>query len=132
MLSATNLAAVGEALALGMRAGLEPERLMECINGGSGASHASEVKVSGHVLTGRFSSGFTLGQYCKDLRIAQALAGELRIPTPVNAASSAVWTGLAARGEGEGDHTRVADLIVRDAGVQAPWNDQTTNQEDER
>jgi 3-hydroxyisobutyrate dehydrogenase-like beta-hydroxyacid dehydrogenase len=121
MLSATNLAAVAEALALGMRAGLEPERLIECINGGSGASHASRAKIAGHVLTGRFAAGFTIAQYLKDLRIAQALAADRAIPTPVNGAAYAVWGALTARGHGEADHTRLPDLVVRDAGLEPNW-----------
>ena len=40
MLSATNLAAAAEALAMGFSAGLDPERLVDCVNGGSGGSHA--------------------------------------------------------------------------------------------
>jgi 3-hydroxyisobutyrate dehydrogenase-like beta-hydroxyacid dehydrogenase len=121
MLSATNLAAAAEALALGMRAGLTPERLLDCINGGSGASHASRVKLAGHVLTGRFCAGFTIGEYLKDLHIAQETAAEHRVATPVNAVALAVWTGLAARAS-EQDHTRVADLVVRDAGLRPDWN----------
>src|SRR4051794_31306443 len=56
MLSATNLAAAAEALAMGMRAGLDPERLVDCVNGGTGASHAMEEKVGGQGLTGRGAS----------------------------------------------------------------------------
>ena len=37
MLSATNLAAAAEALAMGIRAGLDPERLVDCVNGGRAA-----------------------------------------------------------------------------------------------
>src|SRR3954471_11475896 len=55
MLSATNLAAAAEALAMGMRAGLDPERLVDCVNGGTGASNAMEKKVGGQVLTGKFA-----------------------------------------------------------------------------
>jgi 2-hydroxymethylglutarate dehydrogenase len=132
MLSATNLAAAAEALALGMRAGLEPQRLVDCVNGGTGASHASAVKIAGHVLTGRFAAGFTIDQYLKDLRIAQALAAEQRTPTPVNGAAHAVWAALSARGEGGGDHTRVADLVVRDAGLRPTWNQEPTSEEDGR
>ena len=43
MLSATNLAAAAEALAMGMCAGLHPERLVECVNGGTGGSIGSRM-----------------------------------------------------------------------------------------
>jgi 3-hydroxyisobutyrate dehydrogenase len=117
MLSATNLAAAAEALAMGMRAGLDPERLVECVNGGTGASNAMEKKVGGQVLTGKFASRFTLGQYLKDLGIARGLADDHRVPTPVNGAAHAVWTALAARGAADEDHTRLVALLLADAGI---------------
>ena len=121
MLSATNLAAAAEALAMGMRAGLDPERLVECVNGGTGASHAMEKKVGGQVLTSRFASRFTLGQYLKDLGIARGLADDHRVPTPVNGAAHALWTTHAARGAADEDHTRLVGLILADAGIDHDW-----------
>lgn len=132
MLSATNLAAAAEGLAIGMRAGLEPDRLMACINGGSGASHASRVKIAGHALSGRFAAGFTIDQYLKDLRIAQAIGTTQRVATPVNAAALAVWTSQSTRGMGGEDHTRVADVVVRDAGLRPGWNSTPTKKDEER
>ena len=118
MLSATNLAAAAEALAIGIRAGLDPERLVGCVNGGTGASHAMREKVGGHVLTGRYGSRVTLGQYLKDLRIAHGLAAELDVPAPVNAAAHALWTSHAVRGAADEDHTRFVALLLADAGVE--------------
>src|SRR4051794_2616403 len=118
MLSATNLAAAAEALAMGMRAGLDPRRLVECVNGGTGASHAMEHKVGGQVLTGRFASRFTLGQYLKDLGIARGLADDHRVPTPVNGAAHAAWTAHAVRGHADADHTRLVALLLADAGIE--------------
>jgi 3-hydroxyisobutyrate dehydrogenase-like beta-hydroxyacid dehydrogenase len=118
MLSATNLAAAAEALAMGMRAGLDPERLVDCVNGGTGASNAMEKKVGGQVLTGKFASRFTLGQYLKDLGIARGLADDHRVPTPVNGAAHALWTAHAARGHADADHTRLVALLLADAGIE--------------
>jgi hypothetical protein len=118
MLSATNLAAAAEALAMGMRAGLDPERLVDCVNGGTGASNAMEKKVGAQVLTGKFASRFTLGQYLKDLGIARGLADDHRVPTPVNGAAHAVWTSHAARGHADADHTRLVELLLADAGIE--------------
>src|SRR3954471_3811245 len=117
MLSATNLAAAAEALAMGMRAGLDPERLVECVNGGTGASNAMGKKGGGQVLTGTFGSRFTLGQSLKALGIARGLADDHRVPTPVNGAAHAVWTAQAARGAADEDHTRLVALLLADAGI---------------
>src|SRR3954471_14894090 len=118
MLSATNLAAAAEALAMALRAGLDPARLLECVNGGTGASHAMEKKVGGQVLTGKFASRFTLGQYLKDLGIARGLADDRRVPTPVNGAAHTLWTTHAARGAADEDHTRLVALLLADAGIE--------------
>jgi 3-hydroxyisobutyrate dehydrogenase-like beta-hydroxyacid dehydrogenase len=117
MLSATNLAAAAEALAIALAEGLDPERLVDCVNGGTGASHAMREKVGGQVLSGRFDSRFTLGQYLKDLRIAHALAAEHRVPAPVNGAAQALWVSHAARGAADEDHTRMVALLLADAGI---------------
>jgi 3-hydroxyisobutyrate dehydrogenase len=130
MLSATNLAAAAEALAMGMRAGLDPARLVECVNGGTGASNAMEKKVGGHVLTGTFASRFTLGQYLKDLGIARGLADDHHVPTPVNGAAHAVWTALAARGAADADHTRLVELVLADAGIDHDWSAAAPNEEE--
>jgi 3-hydroxyisobutyrate dehydrogenase len=121
MLSATNLAAAAEALAMGMRAGLDPQRLVDCVNGGTGASHAMRNKVGGQVLTGAFASRFTLGQYLKDLGIARSVAEDHGVPMPVNAAAHAVWSAHAARGAADADHTRLVALILADAGIEPEW-----------
>ena len=123
MLSATNLAAAAEALSLGVRAGLDPERLRSCVNGGTGASNASQNKVAGQVLTGRFASRFTIGQYLKDLRIALGLAADHDVPAPVNSTACSVWTSHAARGAAGDDHTRLVDLVLRDAGLEMRWGE---------
>jgi 3-hydroxyisobutyrate dehydrogenase-like beta-hydroxyacid dehydrogenase len=121
MLSATNLAAAAEALAIGLRAGLDPERLVDCVNGGTGASHAMRNKIGGQVLTGRFATRFTLGQYLKDLGIARGLADEHHVPAPVNAAAHALWMSHAARGSADSDHTRMVELLLADAGIERDW-----------
>lgn len=115
MVSATNLSSVSEALALGIRAGLDADKVVACINGGTGASHASRVKVAEHALTGRFGAGFTIAQYLKDLRIAQSVAARHGVATPVNALARSLWEAYAERGDGELDHTHVVELVLRDA-----------------
>src|SRR4051812_24720126 len=129
MLSATNLAAAAEALAMGMRAGLDPARLVECVNGGTGASNAMEKKVGGQVLTGKFASRFTLGQYLKDLGIARGLADDHGVPTPVNGAAHALWSSHAIRGHADADHTRMVELLLADAGIDIDWT--TPEQQEE-
>jgi 3-hydroxyisobutyrate dehydrogenase len=117
MLSATNLAAAAEALALGMRGGLDPGRLLDCVNSSTGVSDATRTKIPRYVLTGRFDSGFTIGQYVKDLSIALDVAAGCHVPAAVSSAARAIWTGYVARGQGDADHTELVALMLREAGV---------------
>ena len=124
MLSATNLAAAAEALAMGMRAGLDPERLVDCVNGGTGASHAMRDKVGGQVLTGRFGSRFTLGQYLKDLGIAR---GARRRPRRADARQRRRPRRLDRAGRArpaDEDHTRLVALLLADAGIECDWTEE--------
>jgi 3-hydroxyisobutyrate dehydrogenase-like beta-hydroxyacid dehydrogenase len=79
--------------------------------------------VAGQVLTGRFASRFTIGQYLKDLRIALGLAADHDVPAPVNSTACSVWTSHAARGAAGDDHTRLVDLVLRDAGLEMRWGE---------
>ncbi|MCS6853601.1 MAG: NAD(P)-dependent oxidoreductase, partial [Elioraea sp.] len=74
LLLAANVIAAAEAIALARRAGVEPARVLDAINGASGRSAATEVNLPRWILSGRFDSGFTAGQMRKDLRLARALA----------------------------------------------------------
>lgn len=87
-------------------------------------------KVGGQVLTGRFASRFTLGQYLKDLGIARGLADDHRVPTPVNGAAHAVWTEQAARGAADADHTRLVALLLADAGIDYDWSASAPDKEE--
>jgi 3-hydroxyisobutyrate dehydrogenase-like beta-hydroxyacid dehydrogenase len=117
LLSAANLTAVSEALAVGMKAGLDPARLLGAIGAGSGASHAASVKLPTFVLSGRFDSGFTIDQMLKDLRIVREVAAEAGVSLGVGEVVGSLWAALATTGYGREDHTMVAAHIASRAGV---------------
>lgn len=77
LLLGANLIAAAEVMALARRAGVEPARALEAINGASGRSAATEVNLPRWILSGRFDSGFTAGLMRKDLQLAAALAAEV-------------------------------------------------------
>src|SRR6476661_3839107 len=74
MLSAVNLTAATEALAIALAEGVDPRVLIDAVGTSTGASHAVTTKLP-LVLEGR-ETGFTIDQYLKDLRIALAIAAE--------------------------------------------------------
>ncbi len=113
LLSATTTWSVAEALALGVRAGLAPERLFAAVNHSTGRSHTTETKIPRYILPRQFTSGFTVGQYLKDLNICLDLAGELRVPMVLSATLRQIWGVAVAEGMADLDHTALVQLAER-------------------
>lgn len=113
LLSATAVWSVAETLALGARAGLSPARLFDAVNRSTGRSYTTETKVEQYMVPRRFTAGFTIGQYLKDLNICLDLAGELRVPMLLAAALRQLWSLAAAQGMADQDHTALVQLTER-------------------
>jgi len=79
MLALTHLVAVGEALMLAKRAGLDLAQSFEVIRASSGNSfvHETESRV---ILNGSYDIGFTMDLACKDLLFAHQLGREYGVP----------------------------------------------------
>jgi 3-hydroxyisobutyrate dehydrogenase-like beta-hydroxyacid dehydrogenase len=117
MLSAANLAAAAEGLALGMSGGLEPARLLDVLNGSTGASNATQVKLPNYVLPGGYDAGFSIAQYVKDLDIALECASDYQVSLALLAEARRMWAGAVAASHGEEDHTKIVPYIWNLMGV---------------
>jgi 3-hydroxyisobutyrate dehydrogenase-like beta-hydroxyacid dehydrogenase len=113
LLSATTEWSAAEALVLGAQAGLSPERLFAAVNRSTGRSHTTETKISRYILPRQFTSGFTVGQYLKDLNICLDLADELGVPMLLASMLRQVWTVAARDGMADLDHTALVQLLER-------------------
>lgn len=111
LLSAVNLLVAAEGLSLAVDYGIEPERLLEVLNSGTGQSNATSWKIPQYVLTERFDSGFTIGQYDKDLRIAMGVAESREVPMVVSRLAARAWNSLAAD-MAEADHTEIVRAVL--------------------
>jgi len=126
MLSAINLTAASEALALAAKSGLRLESFAQAVAGASGGSHAMAVKVEKFALHGRFDAGFTIDQYRKDLRIAISSFQDAGIETSLGRETQRIWDELSIDGHGAEDHTRVVALLAAlTAGPSEPQVDAT-------
>lgn len=119
LLSATTTWSALEAIVLGIRAGLTPDRLLAAINRSTGRSYTTETKFSRYILPRRFDAGFTVGQYVKDLNICLDLADDLAVPLPLGSVVRLVWRIAASEGMADLDHTAVVTLLERWMGVEA-------------
>jgi len=119
LLSATTIWSAIEAVVLGMKAGLAPDRLLAAINHSTGRSYTTETKFSRYILPRKFSAGFTVGQYLKDLDICLDLAEEMDAPLLVGSAVRRAWMDAAQEGMADQDHTALIDLLERRMGEAA-------------
>jgi 2-hydroxy-3-oxopropionate reductase len=111
LLSATAMAITSEALAVGTRAGLEPETLLDVFNAGSGRNTATSAKFPTHVLPRTFGSGFRLALMAKDVELCLAEARAQRVPMLVGGLVQQLWTLAAAEGAADADHTEFVRLL---------------------
>lgn len=118
LLSATTLASAAEAVLLGARAGLEPEKLIEVVNASSGRSASTEVKFPRYVLNRAFDDGFGIGLMNKDMKIALETAEEFGLPMLIGSTSGQVWQAAVAQGFGSESHTAIYAFLERLVGQQ--------------
>jgi 3-hydroxyisobutyrate dehydrogenase-like beta-hydroxyacid dehydrogenase len=117
-LSATAMAASSEAIAMGVKAGLDAGIMVEVINSGSGCNTATTQKFPQSILPGKFNYGFGMGLMVKDVRLFLAEAEQLGIPTEVAQAVGRLWEAAIKEHGAETDFTRIAQTVEKKAGVQ--------------
>lgn len=91
LLSATTMWATAEVLALGVKAGLTPEKMLEVINTSSGRSNSSENKFPKFVLNRRFDSNFSGALTLKDVKIANGIGDDYRVPMLLGSHVEQLW-----------------------------------------
>jgi 3-hydroxyisobutyrate dehydrogenase len=116
LLSAANLTVAAEGLAMGLRAGVDPNVLMDVLNAGTGQSNATSWKIPQYVLTGQFGSGFTIGQYVKDLEIAGRVQTDQGLVLELADRTREIWRKVAADGA-QLDHTMMVRLLGERSGL---------------
>jgi 3-hydroxyisobutyrate dehydrogenase-like beta-hydroxyacid dehydrogenase len=116
-LSATAMAATAEAVAMGVKAGLDPAVMIDVINAGSGRTTASTGKFPTAVLTRTFDYGFTTALMLKDVRLCAEEARTLNVPHAVMSAVLDQWEFTNSEFGGDTDFTFIVKMIERRAGV---------------
>jgi 2-hydroxy-3-oxopropionate reductase len=107
---ALNIAAVGEALVLAKKAGLDPEVVFNAIKGGLAGSTVLNAKAP-MMIAGNFKPGFRIRLHQKDLNNALQTGKELGVPLPFTALVQQVIGSLMNEGKGELDHSGIANFL---------------------
>jgi hypothetical protein len=113
LLSATAVAATSEAMVLGVKAGLDPQVMIEVVNAGSGRNTATEDKFPRAILPRRFDFGFALGLMSKDVDLCIAEAEALHVPMWVGSAVKQLWLYGLGQGGPDQDFTALITHIEK-------------------
>ncbi len=113
---ACNIAAMGEALLLATKAGLDPQVVFNAVKGGLAGSTVLNAKAP-MVIARNFQPGFRIRLHHKDLRNALAAADALRTPLPLTSLVQQMLVGLINDGKGELDHSGIVQFAERMAGA---------------
>jgi 3-hydroxyisobutyrate dehydrogenase-like beta-hydroxyacid dehydrogenase len=116
-LSATAMAATSEAVAMGVKAGLDPAVMIDVINAGSGRTTASDAKFPQAILPRTFDYGFTTALMLKDVRLCVEQAKSLNVPNSVMSAVLDQWETTNREFGGESDFTAIVKMVEQRAGV---------------
>ena len=107
---AANIEAVGEALTLAKKAGLDPNVVFDAIKGGLAASNVLNAKAP-MMISGDFKPGFRIRLHQKDLHNALLTGKELGVPLPVTGLIQQMLGSLINDGKGDLDHSAIANFI---------------------
>ena len=118
LLAATAIVATSEAMAMGVKAGLDAKVLIDIINASSGRNSATQDKFPRAVLPGTFDFGFTTALSYKDVRLCIEEAEAMGIPMVVGAAVRQMLAVTKARFGADSDFTFVAKVLEEWAGVE--------------
>lgn len=105
-----------EGFALGKAAGLDFDLMLEVFAHTDANSFWLFNYFGPRVKAGDFEPGFSVDLQWKDLRLADDLARELKVPMPLNAAGLQMYQMLRADGRGNKDVCEMANLLAEMAG----------------
>jgi 2-hydroxy-3-oxopropionate reductase len=107
---ALTIEAVSEALVLGSKGGVAPEKLVEALSGGLAGSAVMEAKKE-KFFSHDFEPGFRIELHHKDLGIALAAGREYGVVLPVTAIVDQMLEASKAKGRGDRDHSALLTLL---------------------
>jgi 2-hydroxy-3-oxopropionate reductase len=115
---AMNLTALGEALTLARKAGLDRELTLKALAGGLAGSRCLDQKAANYIA-GTYNPGFKIDLHFKDLGLIMESARALGVPLPATAVVQELFNALRVKGRGGLDHSGVITLLEDLAGLSA-------------
>jgi 2-hydroxy-3-oxopropionate reductase len=113
---AATLQAIGEAMVLAQKAGVDIQRVYEAIKGGMAGGRTLDMKIP-LLVQHRFEPGFKMDLHIKDLKNALLAGKSLGVPLPATGLIHELFTACSAQGKGQKDHSVIYTLLEQLAGL---------------
>jgi len=113
---AGNIAALGEALVLAKKSGINPQVVFDAIKGGLAGSNVMNTK-GPMMIDGNFDPGFRIVLHQKDLHNAILTGKESGVPLIITSTVQQILGSLINDGKGNADHSAIANFMEDMAGV---------------
>ena len=113
---AAQMVAMGELLIFSQKAGVDPQKVVEAIQGGAAQCWTLDVKPA-RLFAGNRTPGFKAHMQAKDLNIILETAREYGIPLPSAAVDAQLYNAMLQNGMGELDNSAVIGMIEQFSGV---------------
>jgi putative dehydrogenase len=110
LLAGVHIAAAAEAMALGMREGVDPDALYEVITHSAGNSWMFENRVP-HILSGDYTPLSAVDIFVKDLGLVLDTARGSKFPLPLSAAAHQMFMMASTAGYGGEDDSAVIKIF---------------------
>ena len=109
LLAGVHIAASAEAMALGIRAGVDPNVLYEVISNSAGSSWMFQNRVP-HILAGDYTPLSAVNIFVKDLGHRRRLGAQVRFPGPAHLHAHQMFLMAGAHGHGTEDDSAVVKV----------------------
>jgi len=122
LLAGVHIATACEAMAFGLRLGLDARKVYEVITNAAGNSWMFENRVP-HILEGDYAPKSAVSIFTKDLGIVLDAARASRFPVPMASMGLQLFEMAAAAGMAQDDDASVARVYAMLAGLRLPGDD---------
>ena len=117
LLVAIHNVASAEAMVLGIKSGLDPNRIFEVIKTGAGNSRVFELRAPMMVRDRYDDATMTIKLWQKDLAVIGGHAAQLGCPTPLMSATLPIYAAAMSMGHEADDTAAVCAVLERMAGA---------------
>lgn len=117
LLGAVAIGVTAEGMAFGIKAGLDPARMIEVLNQSTGINSATRDKWPKAVLPRTFDFGFAAALSLKDTRLLMEEAAAMDVPLPLGAIVERHLERVLETYGQEADFTTIAKVVEADAGL---------------